>query len=134
MPLPDWDRRTPFSGPSLFTYDAARDVFQCPQGQVLQRYTAHYDTEVVAYRAEAAVCNACPVTAACTTSDHGRLVHRSFHAQYLDRVRSYHATEAYARAMRQRQVWVEPLFGEAKDWHGLRRFRLRRLRKVNCEG
>ena len=30
-------------------------------------------------------------------------------------------------------MWVEPLFGEAKDWHGLRRFRLRRLWKVNTE-
>jgi len=28
---------------------------------------------------------------------------------------------------------VEPLFGEAKDWHGLRRFRLRRLEKANIE-
>jgi hypothetical protein len=31
-------------------------------------------------------------------------------------------------------VWIEPLFGEAKEFHGLRRFRLRRLRKVNIEG
>jgi len=30
-------------------------------------------------------------------------------------------------------VWVEPLFAEAKDWHGLRRFRLRRLWRVNTE-
>jgi hypothetical protein len=30
-------------------------------------------------------------------------------------------------------VWVEPLFGEAKEWHGMRRFRLRRLEKVNTE-
>ena len=35
--------------------------------------------------------------------------------------------------MRKRQVWVEPLFAEAKDWHGLRRFRLRRLWRVNSE-
>jgi hypothetical protein len=35
--------------------------------------------------------------------------------------------------MRQRAVWVEPLFGEAKDWHGRRRFRLRTLWKVNAE-
>jgi Transposase DDE domain len=28
---------------------------------------------------------------------------------------------------------VEPLFGEAKEWHGLGRFRLRRLEKVNSE-
>ncbi len=30
-------------------------------------------------------------------------------------------------------MWVEPLFAEAKDWLGLRRFRLRRLEKVNAE-
>jgi hypothetical protein len=134
VPLPDWDARTPFYSLSQFTYDREQDLFRCPQGHPLRRHSAHYDTEVVSYRAEAAICNACPVKAACTTSDHGRLVHRSFHADYLDRVRGYHATEGYAKAMRKRQVWVEPLFGEAKNWHGLRRFRLRGLWKVNCEG
>ena len=52
---------------------------------------------------------------------------------YLDWVRGYHATEPYAKAMLKGQVWVEPLFAEAKDWHGLRRFRLRGLFKVNGE-
>jgi hypothetical protein len=36
--------------------------------------------------------------------------------------------------MRKRQVWVEPLFAEAKLWHGLRRFRRRGLENVNIEG
>lgn len=53
--------------------------------------------------------------------------------QYLDRVRGYHTTEPYKKALRKRQVWVEPLFAEGKDWHGMRRFRLRRLWRVNCE-
>ena len=35
--------------------------------------------------------------------------------------------------MNKRKVWVEPLFAEAKDWHGMRRFRLRLLWRVNCE-
>jgi hypothetical protein len=48
-------------------------------------------------------------------------------------VRSYGDTEAYRKALRKRAVWVEPLFAEAKDWHGLRRFRLRGLEKVNTE-
>ena len=48
-------------------------------------------------------------------------------------MRTYHATPTYQKAMCKRQVWVEPLFGEAKDWHGLRRFRLRGLWKVNSE-
>jgi len=39
----------------------------------------------------------------------------------------------FAKALRKRSVWVEPLFGEAKQWHGLARFRLRRLWRVNIE-
>jgi len=35
--------------------------------------------------------------------------------------------------MRKRSVWVEPLFAEGKQWHGMRRYRLRRLWRVNCE-
>ena len=42
-------------------------------------------------------------------------------------------TKAYQKAINKRKVWVEPLFAEAKDWHGLRRFRLRLLWRVNIE-
>jgi hypothetical protein len=76
---------------------------------------------------------ACPLKAECTPSPYGRQVHRSFHADYLERVKGYDQTEAYQRALRKRKVWVEPLFGEAKEWYGMRRFRLRRLWRVNCE-
>ena len=58
---------------------------------------------------------------------------RSLDERYLDRVRGYHETAAYKKAMHKRGVWVEPLFAEAKGWHGLRRFRLRGLQKVNGE-
>jgi hypothetical protein len=40
---------------------------------------------------------------------------------------AYLETTAYEKALRKRKVWVEPLCAEARDWHGLRRFRLRRL-------
>lgn len=49
-------------------------------------------------------------------------------------MRAYHQTEAYKKAYRKRSVWVEPLFAEGKQWHGMRRFRLRELWRVNCEG
>ena len=51
----------------------------------------------------------------------------------MERVKGYAETPAFQKAMRKRQVWVEPLFGEAKQWHNLRRFRLRRLWRVNTE-
>jgi len=134
VPLPDWDQRTPYYGASLFTYDAEHDVYLCPQGATLWRHTAKYTEGKTTYRAKAAVCNTCSAKGQCTTSDHGRQIARSFDADYLDRVRGYHETEEYKKAMRKRKVWIEPLFGEAKQWHGLRQFRLRGLKKVNMEG
>ncbi len=133
VPLPDFDSRTSYLGRSEFIYDQDRDEYRCPQGQVLHRHTAKYTERVVAYQAEASSCNACPIKGKCTPSDRGRIVHRPFEQEYLDRVRGYHETQAYKKAMRKRQVWVEPLFGEGKQWHGLDRFRLRRLRRVNIE-
>ena len=56
------------------------------------------------------------------------------HQDQIDKVREYHQAAAYQKAMRQRGYWVEPLFGEAKDFHRLRRFRLGGLLKVNIEG
>jgi len=133
VPLPNWDQRTPFYGPSRFTYDRERDEYRCPEGHPLSRFTAKYTEGVTVYRADAATCNACPVKAACTTSEHGRTLHRSFQAEYLERVQAYHERPGYLKAMRKRSVWVEPLFGEAKQWHGLRQFRLRGLDNVNME-
>jgi transposase len=133
VPLPDWEHMTPFFGPSKFTYDATHDLYVCPHGQSLHPFHTEYLAEKVEYRADAATCNACPLKAQCTPSAHGRQLHRSFHASYLERVKGYHQTKAYQKAMNKRKVWVEPLFAEAKDWHGLRRFRLRLLWRVNCE-
>jgi transposase len=133
VPLPDWENQRPYFGPAKFSYDAAHDRYVCPQGQSLRPFHTEYKAEKVEYRADAATCNACPIKEQCTPSDQGRQVHRSFHASYLERVKGYHQTPAYQKAMRKRKVWVEPLFAEAKDWHGLRRFRLRLLWRVNIE-
>jgi hypothetical protein len=133
VPLPDWEHMTSYYGPSKFTYDAAQDVYVCPQGQLLRPFRRELKAEKVEYRAEAVACNVCPLKAQCTSSDKGRQLHRSFHASYLERVKGYHQTPAYQKAMNKRKVWVEPLFAEAKDWHGMRRFRLRLLWRVNCE-
>jgi hypothetical protein len=124
----------PYYGPARFRYDAERDCSWCPQGQPLRRFVAASGRERVGYRAPPAACAACPVRAACTPSRTGRRSYRSFHAVYLDRARARHPTAAFRRAMRKRSAWVEPLSGEAKQWHGLRQFRLRRLPNVNMEG
>jgi transposase len=134
FPLPDFDARTPFFGKGKFVYEGSVDAYRCPGGELLPFRKHKYTERVRVYQAPAATCTVCPLKTRCTDSSKGRQVKRGFDETYLDRVRGYHATEAYQKAMRKRQVWVEPLFAEAKDWHGLRRFRLRGLANVNIEG
>jgi transposase len=134
VPLPDMNHRRPFYGQADFAYDTATDEYRCPEGHPLIRERIKPTEGVIVYRADAKTCNACPLKANCTESSRGRIVHRSLYAEYLERVHAYHATEAYKKAMRKRQVWVEPLFAEAKLWDGLRRFRLRGLENANIQG
>ena len=133
MPLPDFDQRTPFYGKQRFTYEAEQDQYRCPHGAVLRLRRHSYTERVKIYLSDAVTCNACPLKAKCTESDNGRMIKRHFDEAYLDLVRSYHSTEVYKKAMGKRKVWVEPLFGEGKAWHGMERCRLRLLEKVNIE-
>ena len=85
------------------------------------------------YAAKASACNACPLKSRCTKNPKGRWLSRGLEEEYLERVRAYRKTDPYRKALRKRAVWVEPLFAEAKGWHGAGRFRLRRLERVNAE-
>ena len=117
----------------LFHYDPDQNIYICPQGEVLRYYTADHHNQRIVYKAPDDVCAACPVQAQCRTGKSGRRVGHSMFKAYLDRVKDYHETEAYKKAMRKRQVWIEPKFGEVKQWHQGRRFRLRGIFKVNIE-
>jgi hypothetical protein len=134
VPITDWDKRTSLFGRDTFHYDAESDQYTCPNGASLVWERHDYVNQTHHYRADATTCNACPFKPKCTPSDEGRSLRRSFYQEYLERVAAYHQTEAYKKAYQKRKVWVEPLFGEGQQWHGLRRFRLRTLVKVNCEG
>ena len=137
VPLVEYDKSSPFFRQQDFTDDAERDVSTCPGGILLRLRGNNYVTQVRLYQAPTEECQACPIRSQCTDSTEGRKLNRPFAEEYRERVRGYqryHTTAAYQKAMRKRQVWVEPLFGEAKDWPGLRRFRLGGLGKVNWEG
>jgi hypothetical protein len=134
LPTSDFSQRTKYYSAKLFQYDAEQDHYVCPQGQILPLASRQTSEQVLLYKPIAKVCNACPVKSKCTGSKSGRHIFRSFFQEVLDKAEAYRQTEAYLKVLRKRSVWVEPLFGEAKEFHGLRRFRLRRLRKVNIEG
>jgi transposase len=118
---------------SHFQYEAERDCYICPQGQSLPFRHPSRGPQINIYRAEKQTCDACLVQEQCRTGNLGRSISRSFFEDYLARVEAYQQTEDYQKAMRKRQVWPEPLFGEAKQWHQMSKFRLRRLEKVHIE-
>ncbi len=122
-----------------FRYDPARDVYACPAGRLLRplgkktKVEDRRDGKVTFYRARASECAVCQLRTQCTSNKNGRQLRRDPKERYAERVRAYRGTYPYEKALRKRKVWVEPLFAEAKDWHGMRKFRLRRLEKVNIE-
>jgi hypothetical protein len=123
----------PFFGKDEFAYDPKQDFYTCPAGELLVPHVRNAARSLIGYRAKAGTCDACSLRSDCTTSKLGRQILRHFDEEYVDRVKGYRGTFLYEKALRKRRVWVEPLFAEAKDWHGMRRFRLRRLEKVNIE-
>jgi transposase len=131
--MADFEGRSPYYGASRFAYDAEEDLYRCPKGEPLRLYTHSYTERLSRYRANAESCNACPLKPECTPGGSGRVLMRSFDEELLERVRAYRGSAPYEKALGKRKVWVEPAFGEAKEWHGMRRFRLRRLRRVNME-
>jgi hypothetical protein len=113
--------------------DAERDVYWCPAGEVLKNTGARSKLELTRYVADPKVCNACALKSKCTNGKSGRAVNRNFDEEYFEKIKGYYELEAYKKAMRKRKVWIEPLFGEAKQFHGMERMRLRMLERVNCE-
>ncbi len=102
--------------------------------QLLVPFHREEQAPLVEYRAMAGTCNVCPVKRYCTPSTRGR--HTApflFCSPTWDRVKGYQKTLASQQARNKRKVWFEPLFAEGKQWHGMRRFRLRRLWRVNGE-
>jgi transposase len=134
MPIVDYQQSSPFFHQKDFTYSADNDTYRCPQGETLRLRGVDTQIRTRKYYASATTCASCPLRTQCTDSPQGRTVNRPFDEDYRERARQLQTTEAYKKALRKRQVWIEPLFGEAKDWHQLRRFRLRGLENVNIQG
>jgi len=134
LPTADLSKRNEYYSSDMFQYDAENDQYICPQKHFLPLWSRRKSEEKYVYRADAKGCDACPVKDECTGSKSGGHIFRSFHQEFIDKVKAYYETEAYKKAARKRSVWIEPLLGEAKDFHRLRRFILRGLHKVNIEG
>lgn len=107
-----------------FRYDPEENRFICPQGRTLRYWGIHKHSKQHVYRASPTDCRQCPVKAACTRSSYRSLSYHIYESA-LQVARDLARSPDYrlSQIMRKR---VEELFGEAKEFMGLRRMKFRR--------
>ena len=113
-----------------FVYDRDRDVCICPANQILKRKGRSYRWHWTVYKAEKQKCKACKLKSQCAGGKAGRSVIRYDRQDALDFALTHLKTEKAKRTIKQRKVYAETIFAEAKNSHGLRRAICRGLDKV----
>ena len=121
-------KNSPFYGPERFTYQPESNSYRCPAGQQLNYGGRSLRNRTYAYIGTRKRCGACTLKTQCTGGAFRFLaIHMDEPAR--QRARELARTPEFANAQRQRRK-VEALFAELKNYIGLRRLRLRRLKFV----
>ena len=131
-------RNNPYLQQNLI-YDKEQDVFICPNNKTLihtDTYTRTtelgYESKVDKYECED--CSDCPLKKECTKARGNREIEVNHTLnEYKRQVRELLTSERGLYHRSKRPVEPEAVFGQIKDAHHFRRFRLRSLPKVNIE-
>jgi transposase len=117
---------------SQFTYDAARDLYICPQGEELTFRGKEKGSNKKEYRIyRTAACATCALRAQCTKAKLGRKVRRWIHEDVLDRLRE--RIRAHPELIKQRKELAEHPFGTIKLFMDQGYFLLKGIKKVTTE-
>jgi hypothetical protein len=133
IPMPELHHKAKEFSNDAFGYDPQADVYWCPTSKPLYRRGDAPSSDAVIYRADPRDCRVCPVRAQCTTSPQGRRILRRYDQEYRDLAKVHLATEQARLDLRRRRVWIEGIFADAKQRHGLARARGRGLTAVSIQ-
>jgi len=120
-------------------YDKEQDQFLCPQGLVMEligtetnKTTTGFEQTLKIYRAKN--CKDCPIRTECHTGNGNREIKVNHNLnRHRGKARSLLTSEQGFHHRRQRNIDVEPSFGNIKQNHLFRRFMLRGNKKVLIE-
>jgi transposase len=111
-----------------FGYDAQRDGYVCPAGQLLKRVRTDHRDQAHHYSTQA--CGMCALKSRCTRGKQ-RTIKRHFYAQAHERMRERVAAQPQLRTLR--SSLVEHPFGTLKHLMAGGRFLVRGMRKAAAE-
>ena len=115
-----------------FTYDEARDLYVCPQGEELtfrSQEKGSNKKEYRLYRTEA--CGGCPLRGRCTTAQRGRKLRRWIHEDVLERLRE--RIRGQPELLKERKKLAEHPFGTIKRAMDQSYFLMKGMKKVSTE-
>ena len=123
-----------------FQWDAAQQVYVCPQGHRLEREYSEVvkrkgdeRLRVYTYRCAAEHCGACPRNAECARTARGRTIKRSEHEELVEALARRMQTAEAKALYRRRSQTVELGFADVKEHRGLRRFGGRGRQRAETE-
>jgi transposase len=119
---------TDLYGIDQFTYLPAENCYICPEGKVLKYVGIHKRDHAHLYYSTRKRCRDCSQKSRCTRGKY-RVIKIHTCEEARQRARARAETPAFAISQRARRK-VEALFAELKNYIGLRRLRLRRMRFV----
>lgn len=121
-----------------FRYDADRDIYICPTGEVLhqvsmvERKSKYSSRRTKRYRGES--CSGCSFRSQCMPKQRGnRQIERDGYEELRAEAKNRLATDEGKARYRKRKCVVEPVFGQIKHTQQVMEFLLRRIEKVQAE-
>ncbi len=106
-----------------FSFDTEKNIFICPEGNELKYWGIHKRSRQYVYRASITDCKACSKKAECTR-DRARSLSYHIYEESIDKAKQLNKTKEYRISQRMRKK-IEELFGEGKEFMGLRRAKFR---------
>jgi transposase len=118
-----------------FRYDAATNVYVCPQGEALLQLGTNKSHATTKHPDAIYRCTntTCPVRASCTKDARGRKIRRPYGEEARERQVQKQLDPRMGLLLKLRKEIVEHLFGIVKAVDGMRRFTVRGLEKVNAQ-
>ena len=120
-------------GRDHFRYLPEEDVFLCPAGQRMRRFTTVTTTRRIGYRVEKGACVACPFRRQCAPSGRDRTISRFWDQNLVEAALERMASPLGQQRLHERKVRAEGVFALAKELHGLRRTRFRGRHRVQIQ-
>jgi transposase len=108
-----------------FQYDKNKNVCICPAGKEMKYWGLHKHNTQQVYRASVKDCKPCSQKPLCT-KDRARSVSCHLYENAIQKVKQLNETKEYRISQRKRKL-IEELFGEAKEYMGLRVSKFRRM-------